>query len=341
MSSESSTVSPEQQIMKMATGYWVSQVLSVAARTDMLEQLLDGPLSAQEVAIGANLQPGPTERVLRGCALVEVVKELEGGVFELTELGRLLTSGHPRSAREAAVMMGDPAHWLSWGQLEHTVRTGEPAFTKALGTDNVFAYYDANPDEGERFHRSMGSMTRAFISNLEKAYDFTPYATIADIGGGHGLLLGSVLKFAPTARGILFDQPHAVAGATEQLRALGVEERVTRVGGDFFQAVPGGADLYMMKHILHDWSDEQCKLILKNLRAVISASARLLVMDCVLPEPPAQNEAVLMDLNMLVMTPGRERRQSDFARLFASAGFRLERVVTMPGLAQLVEASPA
>lgn len=340
MPAESPTIAPEQLIMKLATGYWVSQVLSVAARTDMLEPLLEGPLSAAEVARRTDLQPGPTERVLRGCAVVEVVKETQAGVFELTELGRLLTSSHPRSAREAAVMLGDPAHWLSWGELEHTVRTGEPAFQKALGTDSVFVHYDRNPEEGERFHRSMGSMTRAFISKLEDAYDFTPYATIADIGGGHGLLLGSVLKLAPQATGILFDQPDAVAGATDQLRELGVEGRVTRVGGDFFQAVPGGADLYMMKHILHDWSDEQCKLILDNLRAVISPSARLLVMDCVLPEPPGVNESVLMDLNMLVMTPGRERRESEFASLFSSCGFQLQRVIEMPGLAQIVEAIP-
>jgi hypothetical protein len=334
-------MSSEQLLMKLGTGYWVTQILSVAARTDMLEQLLDGPLSAHEVAARAGLHANSTERVLRGCSLVEVTREEEPGLFSLTELGRGLTRSHPRSQRDAAVMLGDPGHWLSWGQLEHTVRTGEPAYVKALGVENVFHYFDKQPDEAERFHRSMVSMTSAFIGQLETAYDFTPFGTIADIGGGHGLLLGSVLRWAPAARGILFDQPEVIAGATEQLGSLGVEARVTRLGGSFFESIPAGADLYMMKHILHDWTDDQCAIILDNVRKVIGPDGRLLVLDALLPDPPASNPGVLMDLNMMVMTGGRERREGDFASLFARCGFELRRVVRVPGMVQGIEAVPA
>ena len=154
------------------------------------------------------------------------------------------------------------------------------------------------------------------------------------------MLLGSILRWAPDSQGLLFDQPDVIAGAAAQLQALGVDERVTRVGGSFFESIPAGADLYMMKHILHDWNDEQCKTILDNLRKVIAPGARLLVMDSVLPDPPAVGEAIMMDLNMLVMTGGRERREADFAEMLARSGFELQRIVRMPGLAQVVEAVP-
>jgi hypothetical protein len=340
MQAESPTLPPEALLMRLGTGYWTSQTLAVAARTEMLEQLLDGPLPAGQVAQKAGLQAEPTERVLRGCAVAEVTRELETGVFELTDLGRALTRNHPRSMRDAIIMLGDPGHWLPWGHLEHTVRSGEAAYRKALGVENVFHYFDARPEEAERFHRSMLSMTGAFIAQLESAYDFTPYQTIADIGGGHGLLLGSVLRWAPRSRGVLFDQPDVVDGASEQLKSLGVVDRVSRVGGSFFESIPAGADLYMMKHILHDWNDEQCQTILDNLRKVIEPSARLLVMDCLLADPPATSEAALMDLNMMVMTGGRERRQSDFAAMFTRSRFQLTQVVRLPGLAQLIEAAP-
>lgn len=238
MNAEPDTMSPEQLLMKLSTGYWVSQTLSVAARTDMLEHLIDGPLPAAEVAHRAGLHPNSTERVLRGCSLVEVTREPEPGIFALTELGRGLTKSHPRSVRDAVVMLGDPGHWLPWGRMEHTVRTGEAAYRSALGVENVFDYYGANPDEAERFQRSMASFTGMFLAELRTAYDFSPYSVICDVGGGHGLLLGSVLGWAPASRGVLFDLPQAVEGADQQLRILGVESRVSRVGGSFFEDVP-------------------------------------------------------------------------------------------------------
>lgn len=332
-------LSPEQQIMQMGSGYWASMVLSTAVRLNLLEGLAQSPAEACQLAAQLGYHAESVLRLLRGCAALGVTSETEAGIFGLTELGRVLLAEHPRSLRDALIMMTDPGHWNSWYQLEHTLVTGQPAFQKALGVDNVFDYFASQPAEAERFNRSMASMTRAFVQQMREAYDVSPFEVIADIGGGHGQFLGALLQNAPRSRGLLFDLESVVAGADRELIALGVSERVEKVAGSFFERVPAGADLYLLKHILHDWTDEQCGQILRRTAEAMKPGATLLIAEMLLAEPPAPSPAALMDLNMMVMTGGRERTASQMEHLLSGAGLKLKRVLALQGPHQLVEAT--
>lgn len=323
--------------MQYASGYWVSQIVSVATRLDLIESLSTGPKSAVELAQHHGYVADSVERLLRGCATLELLDEIEPGRFQLREMAQLLTRNHPRSMRDAVVMLPDPGHWNSWSELEHTVRTGEPAFRKALGVENVFDYFANQPQEAERFHRAMASLTRAFVHEIEKVYDLSPFGCIADIGGGHGQLLALLLQRAPQARGLLFDSGPVLEGALAPLQALGVADRVEQKAGDFFVEVPSGADLYLLKHILHDWTDEQCLTILRNLARAMNKDGRLLVVEMLLPEPPARAEGALMDLNMMVITGGRERSANHFEGLFQQVGLRTKRVISLASPFQIIE----
>ncbi|MCW5866342.1 MAG: hypothetical protein KIS61_03670 [Candidatus Eremiobacteraeota bacterium] len=287
--------------MQLGSGHWAAMTLSVAVRLGLLEGMEAGPASARELAHQHGYHADSVERLLRGCATLGVTREVEAGVFGLTELGLVLLPSHPRSLRDAIVMLTDPAHWHSWYQLEHTVTTGQPAYQKALGVHNVFEYFAGQPEESERFNRSMASLTRAFVQQLKGAYDIGRFALIADIGGGHGQFLGALLQDAPNSRGLLFDLEAVLAGADQELEALGVAGRVEKVAGSFFETIPAGADLYLLKHILHDWTDEQCVQILEKLAAAMKPGSALLISEMLLAEPPHFSPAAMMDLNMMAL----------------------------------------
>lgn len=331
-------LSPEQVLMQLGSGHWAAMTLSVAVRLRLLEGLEQAPDSAHALATRQGYHADAVERLLRGCATLGVTQEVEAGVFSLTELGRVLLPSHPRSLRDAMVMMTDPAHWHSWYQLEHTVTTGQPAYQKALGVSNVFEYFAGQPEEAERFNRSMASMTRAFVQQLKEAYDITRFALIADIGGGHGQFLGALLQGAPNSRGLLFDLETVLAGADRELQALGVAARVDKVSGSFFESIPGGADLYLLKHILHDWTDAQCSQILEKVAAAMKPGSTLLIAEMLLAEPPHFSPAALMDLNMMVMTGGRERTAAQYEKLLQGAGLKISRILPLASPYQLLEA---
>ena len=325
--------------MQYASGYWVSQVVSVATRLDLIESLAAGPRTGEELAEQHGYDADAVVRLLRACVSLELMDELEPGRFQLREMALLLTREHPRSMRDAVIMMPDPGHWNSWARLDHSVLTGQPAYQQALGVSNVFDYLQGQPEEHERFNRAMASLTRAFVHSVEQVYDFGRFRCIADIGGGHGQLLALLLQRAPQARGVLFDAPEVLQGARSPLAALGVAERVELVEGNFFESIPSGPDLYVLKHILHDWNDEQCGVILGHLARTMTPQAHLLIVEMLMPEPPAPAEASLMDLNMMVMTGGRERTVSQFRALLEGAGLRLQRTIALQGPFQLLEAS--
>lgn len=308
---------PDATMMQMLTGYWACQTLATAARLGVMDAL---PGTAEELARRLNLHPDGLERLLRGCAAVQAIECREGGRYELTELGQFLTSSHPRSMAPMAIMVTDPGHWNSWGRLAHCVRTGQTG----VGTEEIFEYYKHHPEESSNFNHAMAGMTAAWAVQLAESYDFSSFGTIADIGGNHGIMLAAALRSNPGARGILFDQAHVLAEADDPLRRHGILERTEKVPGDFFQSVPE-ADCYLLKHILHDWNDQDSVRILKTIRQAMPEHGRVLVLEMLLDREPGM--ADLMNLNMLVMTGGRERTAEQFARLFEQAGLRLTRVV--------------
>jgi hypothetical protein len=220
--------------------------------------------------------------------------------------------------RDFAIAETAPGHWLPWGRLEDAVRTGERTTPAVLGCE-IFEWYGQRPAEGAAFSGAMGNLSALAAQEAGRLLSLPEGATVVDVGGAHGTLLAGVLKAHPSARGILTDLPHVIADAPRALAALGVAGRVEAVAGDFFESVPGG-DCYFLKQILHDWSDDECVKVLRNCARAMRPGGKVVVVEMVVPEDDTPSLAQIMDLNMLVMLPGRERTATEFASLFRAAG---------------------
>ena len=325
-------------LIQMVAGYWVSQSVYVAARLGLADLLKDGPRPIEELAAATGAHADSLYRLMRALASVGVFAEEDGRRFRTTPLSAPLQTG-PGSARALTIHLGERASWHAWGNCLHSVMTGETAFAYTNGAE-VFDYYAAHPESSEPFHEAMTEYSAVVAEAVNRAYDFSPFGTIVDIGGGHGHLLASVLKSNPQARGVVFDLPAVVDGARERLAAEGLAERCEVAGGDFFQSVPAGGDAYVMKSIIHDWDDERSITILKNIRRAMKEGGRLLLVETVIEDGAAASFSKLSDLHMMVMTGGRERTREEFAELFRRSGFRLTRVVPTESLVQIVEAMP-
>jgi hypothetical protein len=299
--------------------------------------LKDEPRSSSDIARLCSTNEDATYRLMRALANVGVLEERESRTFALTPVGESLRSDAPGSMRGYARFVGYKPTWTAWGEALHSVRTGEPAVDKLFG-ENLFEYYAKHLDESAVFDEAMTSISGVEADAVAAGYDFTGIGTLADVGGGRGYLLATVLKANPTMKGILFDQPHVVSGAATLLRERGVDDRVRVEGGSFLETAPSGADAVIMKHIIHDWNDEDCLRILRNCHRVLPKGGRMLVVEAVVPGPAERGWAKLLDLEMLVLTPrGRERNEEEYARLLRNSGFRLTRIVPTASHVSVVE----
>ena len=334
-------VSPEvvAQVRRILGGARLSQAVSVAALLGIPDALADGPRGADDVAVAVGGDAATTYRLLRTLAAGGILDESEERTFSLTDLGVALRSDVAGSVRDQAVLFGRPHILAAWGNLEHTIRTGENAFT-ALHGEDVWAWRARHPAEASAFNRAMASMSAPVGPALAAAYDFDAIGILADIGGGSGTMLAAVLAAHPRLRGILFDQPAVVAEAGPILERAGVADRTEVVGGDFFAAVPA-ADAYLVKAILHDWSDEDSIRILRTIRSAAAPTARLLVVERVLGGPNDDLDGKLMDLQMLVVPGGLERTLDEWRDLFATGGWNLTATRPLVGGWQLIEGEPA
>jgi hypothetical protein len=222
----------------------------------------------------------------------------------------------------------------------HSIRTGENAF-KALHGADVWSYRSTRPRENELFNAAMLGNTSIQTAGLLAAYDFSRYATIADVGGGTGALLAAILQRCPNSKGILFDLEHVVSSAHTELERADVADRCRIVAGSFFDGVPAGADAYIMKSILHDYTDDRATQILRKCREVTSSGVTLLVIERVVGPPNEDPITKFSDLNMLVAPDGRERTEAEWRELFAAGGFRLERAMPTPSGFRVIEGTPA
>ena len=232
-----------------------------------------------------------------------------------------------------------PTQFGAWPEIAHSVKTGETAFAKVFGAE-IFEYLGAHADAAAVFDRAFSGYTAGAAMAVAATYDFSRFRTLVDVGGGSGALSVAILERTPGLRAITFDLPHVAERAREHLARRGVADRCEVAGGDFFTAVPAGGDAYALKMILHDWDDDRCLAILRNVRTAIAPDGRLLVVEAVVDGPNAGAPAKLLDLNMLVMTGGRERTRDEYADLFARTGFTLERVVTASPIVSVIEARP-
>lgn len=332
------TLSPSEQLFQIINGFWTSRAVYVAAKLGLADFVAEGPKTAEELAAATGTHGPSLYRVLRALASVGIFVENEDGRFAATLLGDVLRSQVPGSLRSSAISELGEDHYDAWRDVLQSVKTGEIAFDHHFGMP-VWEYYAQNPEIAKVFNESMSGLTQSIEAAVVQSYDFSDARTVVDVGGGHGTFLAAILKANPTAKGILFDAPRVVAEGQTGLRAEGLEGRTEAVGGDFFESVPTGGDIYTLKWIIHDWDDAQSLAILKNCHRAMSRGSRLLLVESVIPPRNEPSLGKFMDLNMLVMTGGRERTADEFRALLAAAGFRLTRVVATPSPVSVIEAA--
>jgi hypothetical protein len=325
-------------LLGLIGGFRVSQAIHVAVALGVPDLLADGPRGNDDLAEAADADADALYRLLRALAAVGVLHEEDGRRFSLTPLGERLRSDAPDSLAGWAALIGRPYFWNTWGELLHSVRTGENAFRHVHGTD-VWEYRSTRPDDAAGFDAAMTALTRNVDRALLDAYDFGRFGTIVDVGGNRGALLAAILRAHPAVRGVLFDQEHVVAGAPPLLAEAGVADRVRIEPGSFFDAVPGGGDAYLLKSIIHDWEDAEAEAILRVVRSAIPSEGVLLVVERVLAPPNEGPDGKFSDLNMLVMPGGRERTPEEYGALFERTGFELVRVAAANGVG-VVEGRP-
>ncbi|MGJ7506223.1 methyltransferase [Variovorax sp. GT1P44] len=312
------------RLLALINANWTTQAISVAAQLHLAEWLCDGPRPLHELADNTSCHPPSLLRLLRALASLGVVAELDDGRFALTELGELLQPEVPGSLAAWAQFCGTSS-WTGWGQLAECVRTGESVRKRHRGADG-FDHLQEDHDAALLFHRAMVSLTASVAAAVVQSIDFSSAWRVVDVGGGFGELLAAVLGAHPQLRGVLFDLSHAVAGARARLAETGVADRCEVVAGSFFDSMPTGADIYLLKSVLHDWDDDRCADILGNCRSVMGPHARLLVIERILSDritvSPHDQGIARSDLNMLIGTGGRERTQDQFRNLLRLAGLR-------------------
>jgi hypothetical protein len=318
---------------------WGFQVTYALTELGAFDQLVSGAQDAATVARAVKADEDMTYRLLRAATTLDLVTEQAGRRFALTAAGRALTGADPESFRDFILFMGRHG-WRFWGRLAEAVRTGKSGVEVETGK-RLFDFLQHDPAAGALFNRAMTGASNLLVEPVIAAYDFSATRKVVDVGGGHGRLLAAILGAAPNARGVLYDQNSVIEGADALLKQFGVRERVDLVGGSFFDRVPEGGDVYILKAIVHDWQDGDATKILRNVRRAIVPEGRLLLCETVVPPANSKHFAKMLDIEMLVHPGGRERTAEEYARLLDAAGFRFTRVVPTASPASLVEAVPA
>jgi hypothetical protein len=334
------TMPPYAQLVQMATAHWVSHIIYVAAKLGLADHLAKGPKSADELA-------GPTQthtlslyRLMRTLASLCIFTEDATHRFALTPLGEALKTGAPGSARASILTLA--SEWMSrgWDQLLYSVQTGKGGFEKSLGMP-FFDWLAKNPIEASMFSETMIGIHGAEPPAVAGVYDFSGFTTVVDVGGATGNLLTTILGRYPGLRGILYDLAHVVRDAPALIQARGLSDRITIESGSFFEGVPGGGDAYLLSHIIHDWTEDQCLTILGHCRRAMNADSRLLIIEMVLPVGDAPHPGKILDMMMLVGPGGQERTEQEYGNLLRKAGLRLTRVVPTESPVSVVEAALA
>ena len=322
---------PEAQLMGLLMGNYTLQMLATAVRMGVFDQLSDQPTLAQSVAEHAGTLPEPTYRLMRALTVIGGLVELPERRFTLGPLGKLLRKDAPCSF--APLALSNAAPWaaeVSWTLL-HSMKTGESGFRSRFGK-SMFEWLSEHPDDERLFSESMSTFSGVEIGSILSSYDFSRHSSVVDVGGAHGALLEALLQEQTHLTGTLFDIPSVIERAAAIARPEGLERRWSLVGGDFFESVPVGKDLYILKHILHDWDDERALGILRSIESAMPRGGRLIIAEQGIAPPGVPNPGKLLDVVMLsLLENGRERSAEDFATLMSQAGLELERVIPTPG----------
>ncbi|MBB2910042.1 ABC-type nitrate/sulfonate/bicarbonate transport system ATPase subunit [Streptosporangium becharense] len=330
---------PQAPIWDAIGGISRFAALATMAELGCADELRDGPLSVDELALRCGANPSSLARVFRQLAAMGVVTTTTPGVYELTEAGAALRSDVPGSLRPAVRMITEDGFWYGMGKVPQTVRTGTSAFVERFGP--LYGYLKGRPEAGALFDDYMTARAQPFATAVASRYDFSGVGTVVDVAGGKGHILASVLKSNPEVGGVLFDQEQVVGGAKEFFAEAGLEDRCKFVAGDFFASVPAGGDVYLLGSVLHNWSDDDCVRILGNVREAVADDGRVLLIEAVVPDEDVPHISKDVDMRMLALFgEGMERSGSQYAELLDKAGFRLNRQLELPGGFSIVEALP-
>ena len=325
-----------RHVMQLLSGYMVTQSIRAVVEAGVPDALADGPLDLATLAERTKTNADALRRVIRALASVGLFQETSPSKFALTSAGQLLRSGVRGSMRDTALFFGGDMY-DAWSHIGHSLRTGETAANLAFGAEH-FEYMARAPEAAALFDRAMQGGLSARLPVLEaRAWDTVK--TVVDVGGGNGTLLAALLSAHPHLQGVLFDLPHVADRGRERLAAEGLAARCRVVGGDFFDAVPEGGDVYVLARVLHDWDDARAVRILQTCRAAMRPDAVLFVLDDVVPEGDTPHPSKWIDLQMLVVTGGRERSRAEWETLLAAGGFRAQRFLER-GRGMAVEAAP-
>jgi hypothetical protein len=328
-------------MLQLLNACFTVQALHVVAALGITDRLAAGPATVDDLAAATGAHRPSLYRVLRLLAGAGVLREETDGRFSLTALGATLRSDEPGSVRDWALYVGAPELWEAWGRLRDTVMTGEPGFVLAHGMPTYDYYLAQNPTLGATADRWLTRQSDQHNAAVVAGYDFSPFRVLADIGGGEGSTLAAILHANPSLRGILFDRPKVVANPTP-LKAAGVSDRCTVLGGNMLDGVPSGADAYLLKRVLMIWGDQQATQALRNCAAVLPRDGKVLVIEMVLPPGNAPSPAKVFDVLMLLAHEGgRVRTEAEFCDLFAAAGLRLARVIPTASPNSILEGVPA
>lgn len=328
-------------LMQLATAFRVSRAICVATHLGIPDLLFSGPKNSEELASATKTHPSSLRRLMRALCAVGIFREDGPERFDLAPMGNLLRRGVPGSMHASVLFLAGDTGWRVWGDLLFSVQTSEAAFDHVLGMQ-TFDYWASNPDEAAIHDAFMADKSATVAAPVLHALDFSTFHTVADVGGGTGLMLAEILAALPEAHGILFDLPHVVAAARGVLESRKVLDRCRIETGSFFESVPAGAECYLLKCVIHDWDDIRAASILANCRKAMQPSSTLLIIDSVLPERPEQGHSIpgfITDLEMLLRTPGgRERTEEQFRALLADEGFDLKRIIPTASPVSIVAA---
>ena len=327
-----------ESIARLINSHRITGVLCAAARLGLADLLEDRAISVPELASKTACQPAALYRVMRALASIGVFAETDQGTFRNTDASLLLRRDTEPSLHGLACMTS-MMHLFAWPEILYSLRTGRPAFDKVLG-DGIFEYMGVNPEASDAFDRAMSGYTEVVAQAVLDAYDFAPYEHIIDVGGGCGALLKKILERYPNVRGTVYDLEHVIARSRGYMGVAPWEQRLDGIAGNFLEWVPAGADLYVIKIVLCDWQDDDAKRILANVRNAIAKGKRLLIIDAILPPGNTPCFAKLSDINMMVITGGKERTEQEFRQLLAATGFEVVSVNLIHEWVGLLEAVP-
>jgi SAM-dependent methyltransferase len=340
-----SQLPPALALRQLLFGHRVTRIITVAAQLQLADAMDETPRSVATLAAAVGTDAAALRRLLYALASIGLVTTSAAEQFALTPVGACLRSDAPHGLRSWALMESAEYYQTAWDHLLTSVRSGAPAFERAVGQP-FYDYLDRHPADGSNFSQTMGEVTAVIVDAVLAAYDFTSVERVVDVGGGYGKLLTSLLQRYPAMRGVLLDTPAVIERAKPQIQATGVADRCELVGGDFFAELPAGGDLYLLSRVLMDHDDDASVRLLSNCRRAMTGRSRVHIIQIVLPSSEVDAarhllfDGAMSDLNMFVLGLGAERTEAQYRAVLARAGFTVTQIIPTRALMSIIEARP-